>query len=120
MSIVNYQKTAPITQCDSAMDNLPRSSVLLAQGQGRHFIRIDRAEEANRRADGKESRYCLTYAELSVDCKDPDDEAWCQVQYSERQWWLPSELAAIGINVRRTKQGMYPQDYSVFEHVNLF
>ena len=120
MSIVNYQKTAPITQCDAAMENLPRSSVLLAQGQGRHFIRIDRAEEKFRRVDGKESRYCLTYAELSVDCEEPDDEAWCQVQFSERQWWLPSELAAIGIHVKRTKQGMYPQDYNIFAHVNLF
>tara|TARA_Y100001001_G_C7922517_1_gene279153 strand:+ start:549 stop:911 length:363 start_codon:yes stop_codon:yes gene_type:complete len=120
MSLVNYQQTAPIIHCDATAENLPRSSVLLAQGQGKHFIRVDKADEPFRRCDGKESRYSLVYAELSETCESPDDEAWCCVRYSERQWWTPSELAEIGINVRRTKQGIHPEDYNIFNHVNLF
>jgi hypothetical protein len=118
--MVNYKNTAPVHVCDSLGDALPRDSIILAQGKGKHFIRVDRFEEAFRRFDGQESRYRLFYAELSDDCESPDDENWCQVKYSENQWWKPSELAAIGIHVRRTKQGMYDADYNVFDHVNLF
>ncbi|WP_332929478.1 hypothetical protein [Alteromonas sp. 14N.309.X.WAT.G.H12] len=117
MLLVDYQQTVPIIHSDSAGYDLPRSSVLLAQGQGRHLVRVDKAEEPFRRFDGKKSRYSLVLLELSETCNSPNDEAWACVVSGERQWWTPGELADIGINVRRTKEGVCSEQYSIFEHI---
>jgi hypothetical protein len=117
--LVNYKDTAPLQLTDITGEYLPRENILLAQGKGNDFIRIDKDEAPTRRFDGKTSKYRLLHLSLSCECEKPTDEAWCMVSSSEIQWWTPTELAAIGIHVRRTKQGMFDNNYDIFDHVSI-
>jgi hypothetical protein len=93
---------------------------LLAQGQGRHFLCLRRLDAPYQRADGKRTRYQLDYRELSCEAGNPDDEAYVCVQMSENTYWLPSELKAMGINIRRKEpKSCGPTGFNIFDHVNL-
>ncbi len=96
-------------------------SNFLAQGKEKHFIRLEKLDEPFKRADGKRVSFQMEYRELSETCTDADDESWCCVRSNEFTYWSATELKAMGLNVsHKNPERWVPENYYIFEHVNIF
>lgn len=92
---------------------------ILAQGQGKHFVRLLKLPDLYQRADGIKTRYQLDYRELSCTCEHEDDEAYVCVWISANTYWTPTELLNMGINVRKKVGNQVPEGFNIFEHISI-
>ena len=90
---------------------------ILAQGKDNNFISIEKLPHPYKRADGKRVSYQMDYRWLSAPCENSSDQSWCCVQGQEFSYWSEKELKDLGLKLN--SKNIIPEDYSIFDHVNL-
>lgn len=93
----------------------PKESILLAQGKGKHFLALIKADELKKRYDGKKGGYLLEYRELSQECQNSDDEAYVCVLSDETQIWQRKEVKKLLEEIKADKENV-----NMFDHFNIF
>ncbi len=76
---------------------------LIAQGQGKYFISIERLNKPYKRNDGRLGKYLINFRSLSQECETERDEAWCCVEYSEDSFYQAKEIPTLLKAIRTGK-----------------
>lgn len=108
MTTVNYTET--FKRC-YGLDE----TILVAQGKDTNFLALQQLEEPFKRFDGKKGYYALEYRWLSEHCEHKEDEAFACVQGAEYIYLTKREAKNVLLELKNK-----PEEFSLFNHLNLF